>query len=101
MRIHFTGANLKKIVQILNKNCTSVTEGPKSAKWRGITNFIVLFTNDAQFSTDNMPISSMSTSDDLQRITSCLHSVADYIRQSDRRALSVSYSRGGDPSTSL
>jgi myo-inositol-1(or 4)-monophosphatase len=57
--------------------------------------------NYVRFLTDNMPMSSMSTSDDLQRITSCLHSVGDFIRQRDRRALSVSYSRGGDPSTSL
>ena len=46
-------------------------------------------------------MSSMSTSDDLQRITSCLHSVGDFIRRRDRRTLSVSYSQGGDPSTSL
>jgi myo-inositol-1(or 4)-monophosphatase len=50
---------------------------------------------------DNVPMSSTTDSDDLQRIISCLHGVADFIRESDRRALSVSFSRGEDPTTSL
>ena len=46
-------------------------------------------------------MSSTTDSDDLQRITGCLLSVADFIRESDPRALSVSFSRGEDPTTSL
>lgn len=46
-------------------------------------------------------MSSTTDSDDLQRITSCLHGVADFIRESNRRVLSVSFSRGEDPTTSL
>jgi myo-inositol-1(or 4)-monophosphatase len=46
-------------------------------------------------------MSSTTDSDDMQRITGCLLSVADFIRESDPRALSVSFSRGEDPTTSL
>lgn len=60
-----------------------------------------LFYQDVLFRRDNVSMSSTTASDDLQRITNCLHGVADFIRESDRRSLSVSFSRGEDPTTSL
>ena len=46
-------------------------------------------------------MSSTTNSDDLQRIKSCMQGVADFIKRTDRRDLSVSFSRGDDPTTSL